>query len=161
MDEKADKCIGLAKAIARGEGNRRLDGVHVVKAVIVAYPEEAAKYLRPTGSGWSDALWDLVTPPEGFQAESNRIPVAKELAGIVRKLGQGGALVTLEKLLKAILRDPSVRVKVLLYKAGGIGVLRHRGGDKGGARPRFLSKRDWLAALHTAVSYTHLTLPTN
>jgi len=149
LDEKADKCIGLAKAIARGEGNRRLDGVHVVKAVIVAYPEEAATYFRQSGSGWSDALWDLVTPPEGFQAESNRMPVAKELAGIVRKLGQGGTVVTLEKLLKAILRDPSVRVKALLYKAGGIGTTGCRGENKGGARPRFFSKRDWLAALHT------------
>ena len=150
FEEKSAKCIGLAKAIARGEGNRRLDGVHLVKAIIVAYPEEAAKYLRQTGSGWSDALWDLVTPPEGFQAERNRMPVTKELAGIVSKLGEGGVVVTLEKLLKAILRAPSVRVKALLHKAGRTGEAGgHRGGDEGGTRPRFLSKRDWLAALHT------------
>ena len=150
LDERAEKCIGLAKAIARGEGNRRLDGVHLVKAAILAYPEDVAGYVRQTGAGWSDALWDFVTPSEGFQADGNHMPVTRELAGKVRKLGNNEALVTLDKLLKVVLRQPSVRVKVLLSKvgksrsaAGGLG------GDKDGTRPRFLSKRDWLASLQT------------
>jgi len=150
LDEKAVKAVGLGKAVARGEGDRRLDTVHVFKAALLAFPEEVALHVRDAGGAWSDAMWDFVTPPEGFRAESDRMPVTKELAALVRRLGRGGKAVTLEALLDAVLRNPPVRVKSLLDKAGGTDRVPGRRRNTGGARPRlYASRRDWLADLRT------------
>jgi len=150
FDEKAVKAVGLGKAIARGEGDRRLDTVHVFKAAMLAVPEEGALHVRDAGAAWSEELWDFVTPPEGFRAESDRMPVTEELATLVRQLGHGGNVVTLEALLDVILRNPSVRIRSLLDKAGGTLRAPGRRRDMGGARPRsYASRRDWIADLHT------------
>ena len=150
LDEKAVKAVGLGKAIARGEGNNRLDTVHVFKAALLAFPEEVALHVREAGGVWCDAMWDFVTPPDGFQVATNHMPVTKELAALVRELGQGGKVVALEAMLNALLRDPSVRVKSLLNKAGGTNRATGRRRNAGGARPRlYASRRDWLADLRT------------
>ena len=150
FDEKAIKVVGLGKAIVRGEGEKHLDTVHVFNAALLAFPEEVALHVRDAGGAWSDAMWDFVTPPEGFRAESDRMPVTKELAALVRRLGRGGKVVTLEAMLNAVLRNPSVRVKSLLNKAGGTDRVSGRRHNTGGARPRLYgSRRDWLADLRT------------
>jgi len=150
LDEKVTKCVALAKAIARGEGDRRLDTIHVVRAAVLAFPGEAARYFRQTGAGWSDALWGFVTPPGGFQAEGDQMPVTKGLAATVRSLSRGEEAVTLGALLKAILHEPSVRVKAFLCRVGGTARESGRRADAaGGARPRYVSRRDWLADLRT------------
>ena len=150
LDEKAVKAVGLGKALARGEGDKRLDTVHVFKAALLAFPEEVALQVRDAGGAWSDAMWDFVTPPEGFRAESDRMPVTRELAALVRVLGQDGKVVTLEELLTAILRDPSVRVKSILNTAGEADWVSGRRRNTCGARPRlYASRRDWLADLRT------------
>jgi hypothetical protein len=150
LDEKVVKVIGLGKTIARREGDKRLDTVHVLKAAILAYPEEAALHIRQAGGVWSDAMCDFVTTSDGFAAEADRMPVTRELAAIVRGLDRGGQVVSLEKLLKAILQDPSVRVKSLLGKAA-------KGKDSGSGRcdnkgcaqlPSYASRRDWLTDLY-------------
>ena len=150
LDEKAVKAVGLGKAVARGEGDRRLDTVHVFKAALLAFPEEVALHVRDAGGAWCGALWDFVTPPEGFGAESDHMPVTKELAALVRRLGRNGEVVTLEALLNVVLRNPSVRVRSLLNKAGGTDRASGRRCNTGGARPRlYASRRDWLADLRT------------
>ena len=150
LDERAVEAVGLGKAIARGEGDKLLDMVHVFKAALLAFREKLALHIRDAGGTWSDAMWDFVTPPEGFRAESERMPVTKELAALVRRLGQNGKVITLEALLDAVLRSPSVRVKSLLNKAGGTDRVSGRRHNTGGARPRlYASRRDWLADLRT------------
>jgi len=148
FDEQAEKAVGLAKALARGEGDRRLGAVHVVKAAWLAFPEDAARHFRQVNTCWSEVLWDFVAQPDGFRAESDRMPVTRELAGIVRRLDNSTEVVTLERLLKVILAQPSVRVKALLCQVGGAALMSGHG-TKGnnGAGPHYLSKRDWLEDL--------------
>jgi len=151
LNEKATKCVALAKAIARGEGDRRLDTIHVVRAGALAFPEEASCYFRQAGAGWSDALWGFVTPPSGFQAQDDQMPVTKGLAAAVHSLGRCEEAITLGALLEAILREPSVRVKAFLCRVGGTARVPGRRADgESGARPRYLSRRDWLADVRRA-----------
>jgi len=144
FDEKATRCIGLAKAIARGEGDRRLDVVHVVRAAIRAFPEEAARHFRQSGQGWCDGLWAFVTPPGGFGSETDRMPVTRDLACMVRRLAVGEQVITLGRLLAEILRASSVRVRALVDRAGGTARGHGRRRATGDVQP-YRCRRDWLA----------------
>ncbi len=145
FDEKAAKVIGLGKSLALGEGGARLDVVHIFKAAVLVYPEELALYVHQTGGVWSNALLNSVTRPEEFDVQTDPMPMTSKLGAIVRELRGSTQIVTLEDLLKAILHDPSARVKALLDPAGVAGSRQ----NKARVSESYCSKRDWLAGLHS------------
>ena len=148
FDEQAEKCLGLAKAIARGEDNDQLDSIHLLKAAIVAFSEEALQYLSFKKSDWPEGLWQLITPVEGFQAMTNRMPVTKALGFVLHELSKQQQVITLKIILEAILKNPTIRIKSLLdsQKVKSRGPDRRQG--ESGARPCYHSRRDWLEDLH-------------
>ena len=148
FDEKAEKAVGLAKAIARGEANRRLDSVHLLKAVLLAYPAEATFCSSKLGPGWSEAILGFVTPATHLKADSDQMPVTRELAAMLRELGRGGHIIELGPLMENILNNPSVRVKALLHQVGDTpSSARSSSKGKSWTSPCYATRRDWLSDL--------------
>jgi len=148
LDEKARKCVGLGKSIAHAEGDGWLDAVHLIQAAILAFPEEAARGFRESGTGGTEALRDLVAAPDDIQPDQNRMPITPGLAAIVRQLSRAGKTISLERLIKAILRRPTIRVKALVHRARGAAKpSARRWSIKGNARP-YAARRDRLADVH-------------
>ena len=56
LDTKTQQAIAVAQAIARRDGDRRLDAVHVVKAALLAFPEESARPLCRSAANEAAAL---------------------------------------------------------------------------------------------------------
>ncbi len=147
LDEKADKAVGLGKAIARSEGSSRLDAIHVLKAAILVYPEEVALCLRQVGSATPQAVLNGVTAPERFEVVADPMPMTSALAAIVRKLRVGDQVIAFEVLIGAILREPSVRVDALIHQAGAASQAVSGGAKKIGLAPAYRCKRDRLTDL--------------
>jgi hypothetical protein len=149
FDEKAAQCICLAKRIARHEGEKRLAAVHVVKAVVLAFPEEAALGLGVEANAWPEALGDLVIPEDESLNSNHRMPVTSELAAIVRRVSVGGQVVSLDRLIQAILSEDSIRVTSLIRQFGQRSRLNARDHTSRHIAARgYTSRRDWLADLH-------------
>jgi len=150
LDEKVAKAVHVGKVIARHENDKRLDTVHLLKATILAYPEEAALHIRQAGGVWSNGICDFVSSPGDFKAEADPMPLTHELAAVLQGLGRGGQVVSLEKLLTAILHLPGPRIKSLLsWTAKGKGKdsgLHDRGDCV--KLSSYASRRDWLTDLH-------------
>jgi hypothetical protein len=147
FDEKARWCIEVAKAIARSEGERRLDAVHLIRAGILEYPKDTLGCFREVGFPWSTSVIDEAKPRAAIAEEGGPMPVSPAVAAVVDRLASAGHPVTLRGLVCDFFRHPSVRTKAFLRRLGGTarGGLRRRASC---GAPPYRSRREWLDDLH-------------
>ncbi len=144
LTDDAREVMELANSIARSEHEVRLDLLHVFRAAAILYRQ----LVKEQAGLCEDALAHVgqEQPPVASQDATTPIDATEQLKRIVGGLTAQRSRVTLESLLAAVLRSPSVRLKALLTKARGLGRAPRRHGSTRDARPRHRSKVDWLMA---------------